>query len=131
MLKTITCDNLVEIKNKEQFTVSCINKSNDKIKKLSMYYLIYEQETALSDIKRFMSDQARIASTLNSFRNNPFYTHLASLFVKKVSKYILYKLRNLRQKFCDNARVSMFNSLCFVMRQFIPDVWTKYKISCG
>ena len=31
------------------------------------------------------SDKARIASILNSFKNDPFYTHLVSLFAKQFS----------------------------------------------
>ena len=45
------------------------------------------------------SDKARIASILNSFRSDPFYTHLASLFAKEFSISMLYK------KFCENPRV--------------------------
>ena len=47
--------------------------------------------SALSDIKReapaerFISDKARIASVLNSFKNDPFYTHLVTLFTKEFS----------------------------------------------
>ena len=42
--------------------------------------------SALSDIKReaqferFIADKARIASVLNSLTNDPFYTHLVTLF---------------------------------------------------
>ena len=41
--------------------------------------------SALSDIKRerFIADKARIASVLNSFKNDPFYTHLVTLFTKE------------------------------------------------
>ena len=42
-----------------------------------MYYLICKQERGAAD--RFLSDKARIASILNSFKNDPFYTHLVSL----------------------------------------------------
>ena len=42
-----------------------------------MYYLIYEQERGAAEC--FISDKARIASILNSFKNDPFYTHLVSL----------------------------------------------------
>ena len=47
-----------------------------------MYYLIYEQQDRFI---RFISDTARIASILNSFKNDPFYTHLVSLFAKEFS----------------------------------------------
>ena len=33
--------------------------------------------------ERFISDKARIASVLNSLKNDPFYTHLATLFTKE------------------------------------------------
>ena len=46
-----------------------------------MHYFIYEQEC-------FISDKARIASILNSFKNDLFYTHLVSLFAKEFSIYI-------------------------------------------
>ena len=41
---------------------------------------------ALSDIKceAQPSDKARIASVLNSFKNDPFYTDLVTLFTKEV-----------------------------------------------
>ena len=45
----------------------------------------------LSDIKceaqaaRFIADKARIASVLNSLKNDPFYTHLVTLFTKEFS----------------------------------------------
>ena len=32
-----------------------------------------------------MSDKARIARILNGLKNNPFYTHLVSLFAKEIS----------------------------------------------
>ena len=43
--------------------------------------------SALSDIKRetqlnVLSDKARIASVLNSFKNNPFYTHLVTCSIE-------------------------------------------------
>ena len=43
-----------------------------------MHYFIYY----------FISDKARIASILDSFKNDPFYTHLVSLFAKEFSIYI-------------------------------------------
>ena len=52
------------------------------------YYLKHEHE-CLSDIKcaaeRFIADKARIASVLNSLKNDPFYTHLVTLFRKEFS----------------------------------------------
>ena len=45
--------------------------------------------SALSDMRgaaeRFISDKARIVSVLNSFKNDPFYTHLVTLFTKEFS----------------------------------------------
>ena len=52
-----------------------------------------------------LSDKARIESILNSFKSDPFYTHLVSLFAKEFSISMLHKPRNSRQKFCENARV--------------------------
>ena len=45
-----------------------------------MYYSIDEQECFIKyetrgAAERFISDKARIASILNSFKNDPFYTH--------------------------------------------------------
>ena len=55
-----------------------------------MYCLIYEQECFIGfktrgEAERFISDKARIASILNSCKNDPFYTHLVSLFAKEFS----------------------------------------------
>ena len=55
-----------------------------------MYYLIYEKECFIrykmrEAAERFIFDKARIASILNSFKNDPFYTHLVSLFAKEFS----------------------------------------------
>ena len=41
--------------------------------------------------ERFICDKARIASVLNSFKNDPFYTHLVTLFTNLV--FMLYKPR--------------------------------------
>ena len=35
--------------------------------------------------ERFLRVKARIASVLDSFKNDPFYTHLVSLFAKEFS----------------------------------------------
>ena len=35
--------------------------------------------------ERFIADKARIASVLNSLKNDPFYTHLVTLFTKEFS----------------------------------------------
>ena len=56
-----------------------------------MYYLINEQKCFIGfktrgEAERFISDKARIASILNSFKNDPFYTHFVSVFVKEFSK---------------------------------------------
>ena len=53
-----------------------------------MYYLKHEHECFIryktrGAAERFISDKARIASVLNSFKNNPFYTHLVTLFTKE------------------------------------------------
>ena len=50
-----------------------------------MYYLIYEQECFIryktrGTDERFISDKARIASILNSFKNDPFYTHFIRVY---------------------------------------------------
>ena len=55
-----------------------------------MYYLKHEHECFIryktrGAAERFISDKARIASVLNSFKNDPFYTHLVSLFTKEFS----------------------------------------------
>ena len=55
-----------------------------------MYYLIYEHECFIRYKTRgaaesIISDKARIASILNGLKNNPFYTHLVSLFAKEFS----------------------------------------------
>ena len=53
-----------------------------------MYYLKHEHECFIryktrGAAERFISDKARIASVLNSFKNDPFYTHLVTLFTKE------------------------------------------------
>ena len=35
--------------------------------------------------ERFIADKARIASVLKSLENDPFYTHLVTLFTKEFS----------------------------------------------
>ena len=52
------------------------------------YYLKHEHECFIryktrGAAERFISDKARIASVLNSFKNDPFYTHLVTLFTKE------------------------------------------------
>ena len=69
-----------------------------------MYYLKHEQECFIGyktrgEAERFISDKARIASVLDGFKSNSFYTHVISLFTKKFSKYMFYKPRNSRLKF--------------------------------
>ena len=56
-----------------------------------MYYLKHEQECFIGyktrgEAERFISDKARIASVLDGFKSDPFYTHVISLFTKKFSK---------------------------------------------
>ena len=75
-----------------------------------MYYLKHEHECSIrykmqGAADSFISDKARIASVLNSFKNDPFYTHLVTLSTKELSIQMLYKPRNLTQKFCENLRV--------------------------
>ena len=53
-----------------------------------MYYLKHEHECFIryktrGAAERFISDKARIASVLNSFKNDQFYTHLVTLFTKE------------------------------------------------
>ena len=53
-----------------------------------MYYLKHEHECFIryktqGAAERFISDKARIASVLNRFKNDPFYTHLVTLFTKE------------------------------------------------
>ena len=55
--------------------------------------------------ERIISDKARIASILNGSKNDPFYTHLVSLFAKEFSIKMLYTPRKSKQKFCDNPLV--------------------------
>ena len=55
-----------------------------------MYYLKHEHECFIrykmrSAAERFIADKARIASVLNSLKNDPFYTHLVTLFTKEFS----------------------------------------------
>ena len=54
------------------------------------YYLKHEHECFIryktrGAAERFISVKARIASVLNSFKNDPFYTHLVTLFTKEFS----------------------------------------------
>ena len=53
-----------------------------------MYYLKHEHECftrhkTRGATKHFISDKAQIASVLNSFKNDLFYTHLVILFTKE------------------------------------------------
>ena len=55
---------------------------------LITYYLKQEHECFIryktrGAAERFISDKARIASVLNSFKNDQFYTHLVTLFTKE------------------------------------------------
>ena len=55
------------------------------------YYLKHEQECFIGhetrgEDQRFISDKARNASVLDSFKSDPFYTHVIGLFTKKFSK---------------------------------------------
>ena len=55
-----------------------------------MYYLRHEQECFIrykmrGAAKCFITDKARIASVLNSFKNDPFYAHHVTLFTKEFS----------------------------------------------
>ena len=56
------------------------------------YYLKHEHECFIryktrGAAERFIADKARIASVLNSLENDPFYTHLVTLFTKEFSVY--------------------------------------------
>ena len=71
------------------------------------YYLKHEHERfiiidnkAQGAAERFiLSDKARIASVLlDSFKNDPFYTHFVTLFTKELSIFQ-------RQKLCKNLCV--------------------------
>ena len=53
-----------------------------------MYNLKHEHECFIrykigGAAERFIADKARIASVLNSLKNDPFYTYLVTLFTKK------------------------------------------------
>ena len=53
-----------------------------------MYYLKHERECFIrykmrGAAERFIADKAQIASVLNSLKNDPFYTHLVTLFTKE------------------------------------------------
>ena len=48
------------------------------------YYLKKEHECFIR-YKLYMADKARIASVLNSFKNDPFYAHFLTLFTKEFS----------------------------------------------
>ena len=55
-----------------------------------MYYLKHEHECFIrykmrGAAERFIADKARIVSVLNSLKNDPFYTHLVTLFTKEFS----------------------------------------------
>ena len=55
---------------------------------LLKYYLKHEHKCFIryntrGAAERFISDKARIASVLNSFKNDLFYTHLVTLFKKE------------------------------------------------
>ena len=54
--------------------------------------------------ERFIADKTRVASVLNSLKNDPFYIHLVTLFTKEFSVWMLYKPKS-SQKFCENALV--------------------------
>ena len=54
----------------------------------AMCYLKHEHECFIryktrGAAERFISDKARIANVLNSFKNDPFYTYLVTLFTKE------------------------------------------------
>ena len=54
------------------------------------YYLKHEHECFIrykirGAAERFIADKARIASVLNSLKNDPFYTHLVTSFTKEFS----------------------------------------------
>ena len=45
-----------------------------------MCFIRYKTQGAA---ERFIPDKSRIASVLNSFKNDPFYTNLVTLFTKE------------------------------------------------
>ena len=58
--------------------------------KCCKYYLNHEHECFIryktrGAAERFIADKARIVSVLNSLKNDPFYTHLVTLFTKEFS----------------------------------------------
>ena len=69
------------------FTIYIYSKGNKIFCNLK-YYLKHEHECFIryktrGAAERFISDKARIASVLNSLKNDPFYTHLVTLFTKE------------------------------------------------
>ena len=55
-----------------------------------MYYLKHEDECFIrykmrGAAERFIADKTRVASVLNSLKNDPFYTHLVTFFTKEFS----------------------------------------------
>ena len=64
---------------------------NQRTQTYSKYYLKHEQECFIGyktrgEAERFIFDKARVASVLEGFKSDPFYTHFISLFTKKFSK---------------------------------------------
>ena len=55
-----------------------------------MYHLKHEHECFIrykmrGAAERFIADKARIVGVLNRLKNDPFYTHLVTLFTKEFS----------------------------------------------
>ena len=92
-IKTITllALNFREIKLIQASLSSTITSKKSRARYLIVkYYLIYKQECFIryktrGAAERFIFDKVRIASILNSFKHDPFYTHLVSLFAKEFS----------------------------------------------
>ena len=73
-------------RHSEDAGVRCGNTLGENVNEGSVtkYYLKHEHECFIryktrGAAERFISDKARIASVLNSFKNDPFYTHLVTL----------------------------------------------------
>ena len=47
--------------------------------------MLYQTSKTRGAAKSIVSDKARIARILNGLKNDPFYTHLVSLFAKEFS----------------------------------------------
>ena len=84
------------------------------------YYLKHEDECFIryktrGAVERFISDKARIASVLDSFKNDPFYTHLVTLLEITGNTEYFDKIQNNRnsEKYNDIGNfISTFQLTC-------------------